>query len=134
MTKDLSRDLRLAANLSLQRATERPRARTLAMRRTAWATSGRTGGLTARGRWLPSSSMSGAAPDPLATSARPSATTLSRLHAAACAQCQGWEFALSLRNAFDADIREPSLAPGTSLPNDLPQAGRALDAQVLYRF
>ena len=45
----------------------------------------------------------------------------------------GWDLAVSVRNLFAADLREPSLA-STGLPHDLPMAGRALDVQLLYRF
>lgn len=45
-----------------------------------------------------------------------------------------WELCLSARNVFDADVREPSLAPGTALPGDLPMAGRSFGAQLAYRF
>ncbi len=44
----------------------------------------------------------------------------------------GWEVAMSARNLFDADVREPSVSP--SLTYDLPMAGRSLDLQVVYRF
>lgn len=44
----------------------------------------------------------------------------------------GWDVALSARNLFGADVREPSVAP--SLTHDLPMAGRAVDVQVAYRF
>ncbi len=43
-----------------------------------------------------------------------------------------WNFAASLRNLFDATILEPSLAPGTAIPNDVPQAGRSLYLQATY--
>lgn len=46
----------------------------------------------------------------------------------------GWEFMATLRNAFGADVREPSLAPGLSLPNDLPMPGRAWSLQAQYQF
>ena len=46
----------------------------------------------------------------------------------------GWEFMATLRNAFDADVREPSLAPGLSLPNDLPMPGRQWTLQAQYQF
>jgi outer membrane receptor protein involved in Fe transport len=42
------------------------------------------------------------------------------------------EIALSVRNLFDVDAREPSPAPGTFLPNDLPLAGRSLFGEVRY--
>lgn len=45
----------------------------------------------------------------------------------------GWDFAASVRNLFDADVREPSLAPGT-IPNDLPMAPRSLYLQATYRL
>lgn len=45
----------------------------------------------------------------------------------------GWEVSGSLRNAFNADAREPTL-PGGVLPNDLPLAGRWFWLQGLYRF
>lgn len=42
-----------------------------------------------------------------------------------------WEFALSLRNLFDATVLEPSLAPG-QIPNDLPLAPRTVYLQAVY--
>ncbi|MFH2134088.1 MAG: TonB-dependent receptor [Pseudomonadota bacterium] len=44
-----------------------------------------------------------------------------------------WQFSTSVRNLFDADVREPSLAPGTSIPNDLPMAPRSLWVQLTYK-
>lgn len=44
-----------------------------------------------------------------------------------------WEFTFSVRNLFNADVREPSLAPGL-LPNDLPQAGRNWYLQAAYHW
>lgn len=44
-----------------------------------------------------------------------------------------WEFAASVRNLFDTDVREPSLAPGTAIPNDLPMAPRSMWVQVSYK-
>lgn len=135
VTKDLSRDLRLAANLSLQRATEK------ATGQDAGYAPHRMGYVRADWRFDRAWSLAaqlkhvGSRTRP-AGDVRPpirdyTSADFTLRHAPSA---RGWEFALSLRNAFDADIREPSLAPGTSLPNDLPQAGRALDAQVLYRF
>jgi iron complex outermembrane receptor protein len=46
----------------------------------------------------------------------------------------GWELTATLRNAFDADVREPSLAPGAALPNDLPMPGRTWSLQAQYQF
>jgi len=45
-----------------------------------------------------------------------------------------WDFAASVRNLFNATVLEPSLAPGTAVPNDLPMAGRSLYLQAAYRF
>lgn len=45
-----------------------------------------------------------------------------------------WDFAASVRNLFDADVREPSLAPGRAIPNDLPMAPRAFYLQAIYRM
>lgn len=45
-----------------------------------------------------------------------------------------WDFAVSMRNLLDATVLEPSLAPGTAIPNDLPMAGRSLYLQAVYRF
>jgi outer membrane receptor protein involved in Fe transport len=42
-----------------------------------------------------------------------------------------WEVALIGKNIFDADVREPSPAPGR-IPNDLPLAGRSLFLEVRY--
>jgi iron complex outermembrane receptor protein len=46
---------------------------------------------------------------------------------------KGWSVSGSIRNLFNADIREPSLAPGTAIPNDLPMAGRSLYLQLSYK-
>ncbi len=46
----------------------------------------------------------------------------------------GWGFAVSVRNLFNADVREPSPAPGLALPHDLPMAPRALTLQVSYKL
>lgn len=49
-----------------------------------------------------------------------------------------WEFALAVRNIFDADAREPSLAPDSNgiigIPNDLPLPGRNYFAELRYHF
>ena len=55
-----------------------------------------------------------------------------------------WEFALALRNLFDADVRQPSLysavpparqdLPTSQIPGDLPMAGRSAQLQATYRF
>lgn len=46
----------------------------------------------------------------------------------------GWDLALSVRNLFNADAREPSLAPGLSLPGDIPLARRSLYVQLAYHL
>lgn len=47
-----------------------------------------------------------------------------------------WNFAMSLRNLFDAAVFEPTVgsATGSSLPNDLPMAGRSLWLQASFRL
>jgi iron complex outermembrane receptor protein len=46
----------------------------------------------------------------------------------------GWDLACSVRNLFNADAREPSLAPGLALPNDIPLARRSLYVQAAYHL
>ena len=45
-----------------------------------------------------------------------------------------WDLSTSVRNLFNSDVREPSIAPGTALPNDLPMAGRSVYLQAVYRL
>ena len=45
-----------------------------------------------------------------------------------------WNFMGTVRNVFNADVREPSLAPGTSIPKDLPMAPRAIYLQAIYKL
>lgn len=45
-----------------------------------------------------------------------------------------WDFSASVRNLFNADVREPSVAPGTAIPYDLPMAPRSLYLQASYRM
>lgn len=45
-----------------------------------------------------------------------------------------WDFAGSVRNLFDAKVIEPSAAPGTAIPNDLPMAPRSFWLQAIYRI
>ncbi|HCI13693.1 MAG: TonB-dependent receptor [Gallionellales bacterium GWA2_60_142] len=45
-----------------------------------------------------------------------------------------WNFSASVRNLFDATVLEPSAAPGTALPNDLPMAPRSLWLQADYKL
>lgn len=49
---------------------------------------------------------------------------------------KGWEFTGSIRNLFDADARQPTVAPnpGLSIPGDLPTAGRSFYLQAVYRL
>jgi outer membrane receptor for ferrienterochelin and colicins len=42
-----------------------------------------------------------------------------------------WDFALAVRNLFDADIREPS---DGQIPNDYPMEGRSIFGEVRYTF
>ncbi len=47
----------------------------------------------------------------------------------------GVELALSVRNLFDADVREPSTGGAVvNIPNDYPMAGRSVYAEVQYQF
>jgi iron complex outermembrane receptor protein len=45
----------------------------------------------------------------------------------------GWELTFALLNAFNADVREPSLT-SAGIARDLPMAGRSLSGQASYRF
>lgn len=45
-----------------------------------------------------------------------------------------WDVTATLRNLFNADVREPSPAPGLQLPHDLPMAQRALSLQASYQL
>jgi iron complex outermembrane receptor protein len=45
-----------------------------------------------------------------------------------------WNFSAALRNVFNADVREPSPAPGLNLPYDLPSAPRTLSIQASYKL
>jgi outer membrane cobalamin receptor len=45
-----------------------------------------------------------------------------------------WEFSVAIRNMFNADVREPSIAPGTALPNDLPMAPRSIYLRATYQL
>jgi iron complex outermembrane receptor protein len=44
------------------------------------------------------------------------------------------EYAASVRNLFNATVLEPSLAPGTAIPYDLPQAPRSVWLQLSYKL
>ncbi|MDZ4200784.1 MAG: TonB-dependent receptor [Gallionella sp.] len=45
-----------------------------------------------------------------------------------------WDLSASVRNLFDATVLEPSTAPGTAIPNDLPMAPRSLWLQASYKL
>ncbi len=45
-----------------------------------------------------------------------------------------WDFVLGIQNLFNADVREPSLAPGLAIPNDLPMAPRGFYLQAMYKM
>jgi outer membrane cobalamin receptor len=45
-----------------------------------------------------------------------------------------WEWTATAHNLFNADIREPSAAPGLAFPFDLPQAPRALGVQLMRKW
>ncbi|MES2262233.1 MAG: TonB-dependent receptor [Pseudomonadota bacterium] len=44
-----------------------------------------------------------------------------------------WDFSIAVRNLFNADVREPSLAPG-AIPNDLPMAPRSIYLRAIYKL
>jgi len=45
-----------------------------------------------------------------------------------------WQITASVLNLFNADVREPSSAPSTAIPNDLPMAPRSLWLQSNYKM
>jgi iron complex outermembrane receptor protein len=45
-----------------------------------------------------------------------------------------WNFSASVRNLFNADVREPSAGPGLQIPNDLPMARRAISLTASYKL
>jgi outer membrane cobalamin receptor len=45
----------------------------------------------------------------------------------------GWELSVALRNLFNADVREPSLAPG-AIVHDLPMAPRSIYLRASYKL
>lgn len=45
-----------------------------------------------------------------------------------------WNVSAALRNVFNADVREPSPAPGLNIPHDLPMPGRTISIQASYRM
>ncbi len=45
-----------------------------------------------------------------------------------------WDFTASVRNIFNTEVKEPSLAPGLALPNDLPLSRRKIYLQAIYKL
>lgn len=45
-----------------------------------------------------------------------------------------WDFTATVHNVFNADVREPSPAPGLQLPYDLPMAPRSFSMQASYQM
>ena len=45
-----------------------------------------------------------------------------------------WDITASIRNLFSATVLEPSLAPGTAIPADLPMAPRSAYVQGVYKL
>jgi iron complex outermembrane receptor protein len=45
-----------------------------------------------------------------------------------------WDYSASVLNLFNATVLEPSLTPGTLIPNDLPMAPRSVWLQVTYKL
>ncbi|MFG6461570.1 TonB-dependent receptor plug domain-containing protein [Roseateles sp. DXS20W] len=129
---DATRDLRLTAHYAYQRATDRASGADAGMAPhhmayaradwrfgKGWALGGQVKRVAGRAR--------------AAGDARPAIAdyTTADLTLRLASQ-PGWDVALSARNLFDADVREPSVTP--ALTHDLPMAGRALDLQLVYRF
>lgn len=132
---DVTRHVRLAGNVGLQRSTEdmtgtdagyAPRRHVNGRAdwsfRSGWLLSGQLNLVAQRLRAV------GDARAPI-----PKYTTAD-LTLRSAGSRSGWDVALSVRNLFNADAREPSLAPGTALPNDIPLARRSLYAQLSYRL
>ena len=44
------------------------------------------------------------------------------------------DISFSVRNLFDRDVYEPSLAPGVNVPGDYPMAGRSIYGELAYQF
>lgn len=63
----------------------------------------------------------------------PDYTTLD-INVSNSAKAKQWSFRVGLRNALNANVREPSLAPGLAIPNDLPMAPRSAYVQAVYRL
>ena len=45
-----------------------------------------------------------------------------------------WNFSAALRNVFNADVREPSPAPGLNIPFDIPMSRRTISIQASYKL
>ncbi|MFN3302810.1 MAG: TonB-dependent receptor plug domain-containing protein [Roseateles sp.] len=132
---DVTRRLRLSGNVALQRATEdttgtdagyAPRRHAHARAdwsiANGWLLSGQVNHVADRRR------ASGDARAPI-----PDYTTADLTLRSAVAR-EAWDIAFSVRNLFNADAREPSMAPGLALPQDIPLARRSLYVQLAYRL
>ncbi|RZL36656.1 MAG: TonB-dependent receptor [Rubrivivax sp.] len=134
LVADVARNLRLAGHYAYQRALDESTGHDagyaphqMAYLRADWhfdkdwALSGQVKHVA--GRLRPVGDLRPAVPD----------YTTADLTLRTAARQSGWDLSISLRNLFDANVREPSLA-STGIPDDLPMAGRALDVQLVYRF
>lgn len=131
---DPSRDLRLAANYGKQRSTE--------------GSSGRDAGIAPhhhlylRGDWrwragwmanLQLNRIAGRVREPGDNRPPVADYTTVDMTLRSLGGTRQWEIALSVRNLFNADAREPSFAPG-ALPNDFPLPRRSFYLQASYRL
>jgi iron complex outermembrane receptor protein len=132
---DATRKLRLSGNVALQRSIEDATG-TDAGYAPRWHANGRADWSFANG-WLLSGQVNhvaerqramGDARAPIAD------YTTADLTLRTARGRDAWDFAVSLRNLFNADAREPSLAPGVGLPQDIPLARRSFYVQAAYRL
>ena len=65
---------------------------------------------------------------------RPAIADYTTLDLALRGRLGNWELSLTARNLLNADVREPSPAPGLALPHDLPMAPRTLALQAQYKL
>jgi outer membrane receptor protein involved in Fe transport len=132
---DATRRIRLITQLSVQRSTDKATGHDVgyAPRRQAFARLE----WTAEAGWLFSSQLkhvakraraAGDARAPIADYTAADFTLRTRTSGSP------WNASFSVRNAFNADVREPSLAPGAAIPNDLPMAPRSAYLEVSYRM
>lgn len=131
---DVTRQLRLSGNASLQRATE-DATRTDAGYAPRRLLNARADWRAASG-WLLAGQLSHVAGRRRAAGdLRPPVAdhTTADLTLRSGPLGGGWEMAASVRNLFNADAREPSMAPGLGLPGDIPLARRSLYLQAVWR-